>query len=78
MNLLTQMNEAGTTIAMVTHSPADAEYSQRVIHLFDGHIVTENFIQSHYIHSDKSAAEPVTEAEAPTETDAPTETETDA
>ncbi len=50
MNLLTQLNEAGTTIAMVTHSPADAEYSQRVIHLFDGHVVTENFIQSHYIH----------------------------
>jgi putative ABC transport system ATP-binding protein len=51
MNLLTQMNEAGTTIVMVTHSPADAEYSQRVIHLFDGHVVTENFIQSHYIHA---------------------------
>ena len=50
MNLLTQMNEAGTTIVMVTHSPADAEYSRRVIHLFDGHVVTENFIQSHYIH----------------------------
>lgn len=50
MNLLTSLNEAGTTIAMVTHSPADAEYSQRVIHLFDGHVVTENFIQSHYIH----------------------------
>lgn len=50
MNLLTQLNEAGTTIAMVTHSPADAEYSQRVIHLFDGHVVTENYIQSHYIH----------------------------
>ena len=50
MNLLTQMNEAGTTIVMVTHSPADAEYSRRVIHLFDGHVVTENFMQSHYIH----------------------------
>ena len=50
MNLLTQMNEAGTTIIMVTHSPADAEYSRRVIHLFDGHVVTENFIESHYIH----------------------------
>jgi putative ABC transport system ATP-binding protein len=53
MNLLTQMNEAGTTIVMVTHSPADAEYSQRVIHLFDGHVVTENFIQSHYIHAER-------------------------
>jgi len=42
MNLVTQLNEEGTTIIMVTHSPAYAEYSQRVIHLFDGHIVTEN------------------------------------
>jgi len=42
MNLVTQPNEEGTTIIMVTHSPAYAEYSQRVIHLFDGHIVTEN------------------------------------
>ncbi len=52
MNLLTQMNEAGTTIVMVTHSPADAEYSQRVIHLFDGHVVTENSIQGHVAHVD--------------------------
>jgi len=42
MNLLTQLHEEGTTIIMVTHSPAYSEYSQRVIHLFDGHIVTEN------------------------------------
>jgi putative ABC transport system ATP-binding protein len=42
MNLITQLHEEGTTIIMVTHSPAYAEYSQRVIHLFDGHIVTEN------------------------------------
>ena len=40
MQLLSEMNEAGATIVMVTHSPADAEYSQRIIHLFDGHIVT--------------------------------------
>ena len=48
MNLLTQLNEAGATIVMVTHSPADAEYSHRVIHLFDGHIVTENFMERKY------------------------------
>jgi len=42
MNLVTQLHEEGTTIVMVTHSPAYAEYSQRVVHLFDGHIVTEN------------------------------------
>ena len=47
MKLLTELNEAGTTIVMVTHSPADAEYSHRTIHLFDGHVVTENFMASH-------------------------------
>jgi len=42
MNLVTRLHEEGATIIMVTHSPAYAEYSQRVVHLFDGHIVTEN------------------------------------
>jgi len=42
MDMLTQLNEAGTTIVMVTHSPTDAEYAHRIIQLFDGHIVTEN------------------------------------
>ena len=42
MNLLTELNEAGTTIVMVTHSPSDAEYAHRIIRLFDGEIVTEN------------------------------------
>jgi putative ABC transport system ATP-binding protein len=42
MKLLADLHESGTTIIMVTHSPAYAEFAQRVIHLFDGHIVTEN------------------------------------
>lgn len=42
MNLLSELNEAGTTVIMVTHSPVDAEYAHRVIHLFDGQIVSEN------------------------------------
>lgn len=42
MNLLTELNKDGTTIVMVTHSPSDAEYANRIIQLFDGHIVTEN------------------------------------
>ena len=48
MKLLAELNEAGTTIVMVTHSPADAEYSHRTIHLFDGHVVTENFMSKAY------------------------------
>jgi putative ABC transport system ATP-binding protein len=42
MSLLTGLNEKGTTIVIVTHSEAYAEYSQRIVHLFDGHIVAEN------------------------------------
>jgi putative ABC transport system ATP-binding protein len=42
MSMLTQLNEGGTTIIMVTHSPSYADYCQRVIHLFDGQIVSEN------------------------------------
>jgi putative ABC transport system ATP-binding protein len=49
MNILTQLNEAGTTIIMVTHSPHDSEYANRVIHLFDGHVVTENFKEKFHV-----------------------------
>jgi len=45
MNLLSQLNEEGTTIIMVTHSPSDADRSHRIIQLFDGHVVTENMRQ---------------------------------
>lgn len=39
MQLLTELNESGTTIVMVTHSQRDAGYAHRVINLFDGQIV---------------------------------------
>ena len=42
MKMMLDLNESGTTIIMVTHSPTYAEYGHRVVHLFDGHIVTEN------------------------------------
>ncbi len=42
MTLLSNLNESGTTVVMVTHSPIDAEYADRIIHLFDGQIVSEN------------------------------------
>ena len=49
MNILTELNEAGTTIAMVTHSPTYAEYGNRIVHLFDGHIVTENMVSEFHV-----------------------------
>jgi putative ABC transport system ATP-binding protein len=42
MNLLSELNKDGTTIVMVTHSPTDADKAHRIVHLFDGHVVTEN------------------------------------
>jgi putative ABC transport system ATP-binding protein len=42
MNLLESLNKNGTTIIMVTHSQRDADYSQRLIRLFDGKILQEN------------------------------------
>jgi putative ABC transport system ATP-binding protein len=43
MNLLSELNQEGTTVVMVTHSPTVADKAHRIIQLFDGHIVTENF-----------------------------------
>ena len=41
MKLLRELNAAGTTIVMVTHSAAHAEYARRTINLFDGRVLTE-------------------------------------
>ena len=49
MKILGQLHEKGTTIIMVTHSPAYAEHSHRIIHLFDGHVVTENMKEEFHV-----------------------------
>lgn len=41
MSLLTELNDNGTTIVMVTHSQHDADYASRIINLFDGQVVME-------------------------------------
>lgn len=45
MEMLKGLNDNGTTIIMVTHSQRDADYSGRIIRLFDGQIVSENYKQ---------------------------------
>lgn len=39
MKLLTLLNEKGTTVVMVTHSLAHAQYAKRIINMLDGKIV---------------------------------------
>ena len=41
MQLLTELNQEGTTIVMVTHNEHDTLMAQRTIRLFDGKIVEE-------------------------------------
>ena len=41
MDLLTELNNEGTTIVMVTHSQKDAACAQRIVNLFDGEIVSD-------------------------------------
>jgi len=42
MEMLQALNEEGTTMVMVTHSPAHADYARRTINLFDGHVVAQS------------------------------------
>ncbi len=45
MQLLTSLNEKGTTVIMVTHSDHDSRYAHRIVHMLDGRTVTENFLK---------------------------------
>lgn len=44
MQLLTDLNEKGTTVIMVTHSEHDSKYSHRIIRMLDGQTVMENLM----------------------------------
>lgn len=41
LKLLTELNQEGTTIVMVTHNKRDAGVAHRTINLFDGYLVDE-------------------------------------
>ncbi len=49
MNLLKDLNAQGTTIVMVTHSPAYAAYGNRTVNLFDGKIADETLNGSFHV-----------------------------
>ncbi len=41
MNLLSELNQEGTTIIMVTHSQRDAGFAHRTVNLLDGEVIVE-------------------------------------
>lgn len=41
MRMLRALNEEGSTIVMVTHSPAHADYAGRVVNMLDGRVLIE-------------------------------------
>lgn len=41
MRMLQSLNAEGATIAMVTHSPAHADYASRVVNMLDGRVLIE-------------------------------------
>lgn len=43
MELFCDLNDAGTTIVMVTHSQYDASFSKRIVFMKDGQVVTEKY-----------------------------------
>ena len=43
--MLKTLNEQGTTIMMVTHSPSHAERAHRVVNLLDGRVVAPNQLE---------------------------------
>jgi len=49
MTLLTALNNAGTTVVMVTHSERDAQYAHRIIKLLDGQVLSEHMNLSHAV-----------------------------
>jgi putative ABC transport system ATP-binding protein len=41
MKMLQALNAEGSTIVMVTHSPAHADYAGRIVNMLDGRILVE-------------------------------------
>jgi putative ABC transport system ATP-binding protein len=50
MDLLRELHREGATICMVTHDPRYARYAERTVHLFDGKVVDEAFLEEQATH----------------------------
>lgn len=45
LGIMQRLNMAGHTVIQVTHSPLDATYSKRILHLVDGNIVRDEMVE---------------------------------
>lgn len=48
IRLLTEFNQEGATIVMVTHSDHDAAFAHRIIQIFDGQLLTQKLTSSNF------------------------------
>ena len=44
LELLHELNRAGTTIVMVTHDQGHADHASRVVQMLDGRVLSENVV----------------------------------
>ena len=56
LNLLNQLNDDGATIIMVTHDQGHAGHANRIIHLLDGSVVSENVVELGKREGEEAAA----------------------
>ncbi len=49
MRLLADLNDSGTTVVMVTHSPVYARFGHRIVNLFDGRVMSETLRETGYV-----------------------------
>src|SRR2546422_8148727 len=49
MNLLRELHREGATICMVTHDPRYSRHADRTVHLFDGRVVDEKFLEENVV-----------------------------
>ena len=54
MSLLSELNQDGATIVMVTHSDHDAQFAHRIINLFDGKVAAETMNKENLNRLDKA------------------------
>lgn len=45
LGIMQRLNMAGHTVIQVTHSPLDATYSKRILHLVDGNIIRDEMVE---------------------------------